>query len=38
MFGITKEEAVAIIEDKASVEEIVKIKEEINEISKLEGK
>merc|ERR1712223_2052014 len=35
--GITKEEAVAIIDDKASVEEIVQIKEEINEISKLEG-
>merc|ERR1712217_411217 len=31
--GITKEEAVAIIYDKASVEEIVEIKE----ISKLEG-
>merc|ERR1712079_363485 len=35
--GITKEEAVAIIDDRASVEEIVEIKEEINEISKLEG-
>jgi len=35
--GITKEDAVAIIDGKATVEEIVEVKEAIKEVSKLEG-
>ena len=35
--GITKNDAIAIIEDEATVDEIVEMKKAMNEVSKLEG-
>ena len=35
--GITKEDAVAIIDNKMSVEEVVEMKEAVKEVSRLEG-